>query len=90
MRPEAIAPDERDVAEAGPVIISASAQMAEILALVGRVAAGDAKVLITGESGVGKDLLARVIHLRSARALNALTYCASVSSSSREISNAKL
>ena len=71
MRPEATAPDERDVADAGPLIISASAQMAEILALVGRVAAGDAKVLITGESGVGKDLLARVIHQRSARASRA-------------------
>ena len=49
-----------------PLIISASPQMAEILALVGRVAAGDAKVLITGESGVGKDLVAREIHSRSA------------------------
>ena len=71
MRPEVTAPDERDVVEAGPLIISASAQMAEILALVGRVAAGDAKVLITGESGVGKDLIARVIHQRSARASRA-------------------
>jgi transcriptional regulator with PAS, ATPase and Fis domain len=52
----------------GPVIVSASAQMADILSLVGRVAAGDAKVLITGESGVGKDLIARDIHARSARA----------------------
>ena len=51
-----------------PLIISASPQMAEILALVGRVAAGDAKVLVTGESGVGKDLVAREIHARSARA----------------------
>jgi DNA-binding NtrC family response regulator len=42
--------------------------MREILALVGRVASGDAKVLITGESGVGKDLVAREIHGRSARA----------------------
>jgi transcriptional regulator with GAF, ATPase, and Fis domain len=42
--------------------------MREILALVGRVASGDAKVLITGESGVGKDLVAREIHAGSARA----------------------
>jgi transcriptional regulator with GAF, ATPase, and Fis domain len=32
-----------------------------------RVAAGDAKVLITGESGVGKDIVARYIHSLSAR-----------------------
>jgi transcriptional regulator with PAS, ATPase and Fis domain len=32
-----------------------------------RVAAGDAKVLVTGESGVGKDVLARFIHAYSAR-----------------------
>jgi transcriptional regulator with PAS, ATPase and Fis domain len=41
--------------------------MREILALVGRVASGDAKVLITGESGVGKDVIARRIHSRSRR-----------------------
>ena len=51
-----------------PVIISASAQMQEILDLLERVAAGDAKVLITGESGVGKDLIARQVHTLSARA----------------------
>jgi two-component system NtrC family response regulator len=42
--------------------------MADILSLVGRVAARDTKVLVTGESGVGKDLVAREIHARSARA----------------------
>jgi len=42
--------------------------MADILSLVGRVAARDTKVLVTGESGVGKDLVAREIHVRSARA----------------------
>src|SRR5262245_4645004 len=49
-------------------LVYASPQMQEILALVGRIATGDAKVLITGESGVGKDLIAREIHSRSARA----------------------
>src|ERR1700676_3451393 len=34
-----------------------------------KVAAGNAKVLITGESGVGKDLIARYIHANSPRAL---------------------
>ena len=46
-------------------LVYASPQMHEILSLVGRVATGDAKVLITGESGVGKDLIAREIHARS-------------------------
>src|SRR3954469_2921609 len=54
-----------------PAIISASPKMAEILSLVARVAAGDAKVLVTGESGVGKDLIAREIHARSTRASRA-------------------
>ena len=49
-------------------LVYASPQMHDILALVGRVATGDAKVLITGESGVGKDLIAREIHARSVRA----------------------
>jgi transcriptional regulator with PAS, ATPase and Fis domain len=49
-------------------MVTASSQMSEILSLVGRVATGEAKVLITGESGVGKDLVAREIHGRSARA----------------------
>jgi DNA-binding NtrC family response regulator len=42
--------------------------MREVHALATRAAACDAKVLITGESGVGKDLIAQFIHAQSARA----------------------
>jgi len=51
-----------------PVIIAGSAQMLEVLAIARRSAAGEAKVLVTGESGVGKDLIARQIHVSSKRA----------------------
>ena len=48
-------------------IITASKQMRDLFAYAARVAASDAKVLITGESGVGKDVIARHIHAHSAR-----------------------
>ena len=41
--------------------------MKEVRDLAARAAGGDAKVLITGESGVGKDVIARFIHARSHR-----------------------
>jgi transcriptional regulator with PAS, ATPase and Fis domain len=41
--------------------------MTELIALAGRAAESSAKVLITGESGVGKDLVARYVHSHSAR-----------------------
>ncbi|MEO7270701.1 MAG: sigma-54 factor interaction domain-containing protein, partial [Vicinamibacterales bacterium] len=41
--------------------------MAEVVRLVQRAATGDAKVLITGESGVGKDLVAQALHAASPR-----------------------
>ena len=51
-----------------PLIIGRSAVLQTICALAVRVAAGDAKVLISGESGVGKDLIAQLIHSHSHRA----------------------
>src|SRR6202050_2318170 len=51
-----------------PNLVAKSARMQEVLATVERVAATQSTVLIGGESGVGKDLIARVIHQRSRRA----------------------
>src|SRR5436853_7941467 len=51
-----------------PQFVRASAAMEDVLVLAGRVAGGDAKVLISVESGVGKDLVARYIHAHSPRA----------------------
>jgi transcriptional regulator with PAS, ATPase and Fis domain len=49
-------------------VVCASAPMLEVLRLAQRAALGEAKVLITGESGVGKDVVAREIHAQSPRA----------------------
>src|SRR5579862_2559137 len=48
-------------------IIAQSEKMQAVLALVERVAPTNATVLIGGESGVGKDLIARAIHEHSHR-----------------------
>ena len=48
-------------------LIVASPVMRELLEFAQRVAAGDAKILITGETGVGKDVLANHIHRLSQR-----------------------
>jgi DNA-binding NtrC family response regulator len=49
-------------------MLGTSAAMRRVFELADRVAASDATVLILGESGSGKELLAQEIHNRSARA----------------------
>src|SRR6202161_4558997 len=51
-----------------PNIIASSPKMQEVLATVERVAPTNSTVLLGGESGVGKDLIARAIHEKSRRA----------------------
>jgi len=51
-----------------PTLIVASASMQALVSAADRAAVSDGKVLVTGESGVGKDLIARRIHVRSRRA----------------------
>ncbi|MEJ2482335.1 MAG: sigma-54 factor interaction domain-containing protein [Gemmatimonadota bacterium] len=48
-------------------LLGRSPPIMEVLDLCDRVAATEATVLITGETGTGKDLLARCIHLHSRR-----------------------
>ena len=49
-------------------IVARSGRMQEVLAIVARVAPTHSTVLLGGESGVGKDLIARALHQNSRRA----------------------
>jgi len=55
-------------ATAGNRIVSESGEMREVLSLVDRAAPTDANVLILGENGTGKELVARELHRKSGRA----------------------
>ncbi len=59
--------EELTLAREGQEIVGSSAKMREIHALIDRVAATDASVLLSGETGTGKELLARSIHEKSPR-----------------------
>jgi PAS domain S-box-containing protein len=59
--------EEVDKASMFEEIVGASQTLEAVLKRVARVARTDSTVLITGETGTGKELVARAIHRRSAR-----------------------
>ena len=59
--------EARPTAEAGAMFWGDSPAMAAIRKTLDKIAPTDATVLITGENGTGKDVLAREIHARSLR-----------------------
>jgi transcriptional regulator with GAF, ATPase, and Fis domain len=64
-------------------MVGASPPLQAVLAHVAKVASTDSTVLITGETGTGKELIARAIHKRSPRSARAFVAvnCAAIPSS---------
>jgi transcriptional regulator with PAS, ATPase and Fis domain len=64
-----------------PLLASKARAMIELLENARRAASGDATILLTGESGTGKDVLSRQIHKWSARSVRQLVTinCAALS-----------
>ncbi len=54
-----------------PDVVAKSRAMQQVMSLVERIAPSNASVLVTGEHGTGKEVIARVIHAASARKENA-------------------
>ncbi|WP_051670627.1 sigma-54-dependent transcriptional regulator [Bryobacter aggregatus] len=54
--------------ETGPVMIAKAAAMEPVIEMIARVGPSDANVLVTGEPGVGKEVVARKLHAISTRA----------------------
>ena len=63
--------EEIDIARMFEEIVGSSPALQAVLSRVAKVAPTDSTVLITGETGTGKELIARAIHKRSQRSLRA-------------------
>src|ERR1700733_11312781 len=63
--------EEIDRASMFEEIVGISPALQAVLSLISKVAPGDSSVLITGETGTGKELVARAIHKHSRRASQA-------------------
>lgn len=57
----------RIITSSKPILIGTSPAIQEVQALLKKIAPKDLNVLISGESGVGKDVVSRLIHLMSHR-----------------------
>jgi transcriptional regulator with GAF, ATPase, and Fis domain len=64
-------PEEIDKGSMCDEIVGSSGALQKVLSLVSKVAPTDATVLVTGETGTGKELIARAIHRRSRRSSRA-------------------
>jgi formate hydrogenlyase transcriptional activator len=64
-------PEKIDKGSMCDEIVGSSGALQKVLSLVSKVAPTDATVLITGETGTGKELVARAIHQRSRRSSRA-------------------
>jgi len=75
--------EEIDQASMFEEIVGTSPPLQEVLSRVAKVAPSDSTVLITGETGTGKELIARAIHKHSLRAGRAFVSvnCAAIPSS---------
>jgi DNA-binding NtrC family response regulator len=56
----------------GPTLIAESPAMRPVIEVIARVAPSDANILITGENGTGKGVVARALHAASSRAARPL------------------
>lgn len=63
--------EEIDITRMFEEIVGSSPALQSVLAKVAKVAPADSTVLVTGETGTGKELIARAIHKRSNRSTRA-------------------